>query len=159
MSTFVFDADGLIKLVKAGIFPIKHKCMISEQVYAETVIEGKKNLHTDAFKIEQLVCEAAILVKKTRQAAEFPDLGKGELSTLDLCKRENASAIISDDRRFLRLLEEQKIPFIIPTEFIAALVHAKYVPRKAGIEALQKIKEFVKDENYESALSALGGKP
>lgn len=41
-------------------------------------------------------------------------LGKGEASSLAIYKKKKRSAIITDDRKFLSVLEEQNIPFISP---------------------------------------------
>lgn len=159
MNKIVFDSDGLIKLIRSGIFTkLNQKCIISEQVYEETVIEGKKRLYEDAFEIEHLVKEENIIVKKVNKLLEMEGLGKGELSAYALFNKIKADAIVSDDKRFLRLLDEEKIPFIIPTEIIVALVETKKLKNKEGLEAIIKIKELVSKESYESAINALGGK-
>lgn len=157
MNKLVFDADALIKLAHAGVLRhIKQDRLMSQTVYEETVIEGKKQLYDDAYEIERLVQEGALQAVKTRTAEDIPGLGKGELSTLALFTQVKADAIISDDKKFLSVLEERQIPFIIPTELIAALVHK--IGKKEAIEALRRIKPFVSEENYESASEALGGK-
>ncbi len=159
MTKIVFDADGLIKLIHSGIFRnISHECFISEQVYHETVAEGKKKLYADAFQIEQFINEGKIKIKKVDMITEAHGLGKGEVSTLDLFRQIKADVIISDDRKFLSALEEQDIPFIIPTEYLVALVKSKQIEPKEGINALEKIRVFVTNESYISALEALGGK-
>ncbi|MCX6708819.1 MAG: hypothetical protein NTW67_04215 [Candidatus Woesearchaeota archaeon] len=159
MSKIVFDTDGLIKLVRSGIFQqIRHDCIISERVYEEAVVAGKKRLYGDAYQIERFIHEGKIQVRKVRVKTAIPGLGKGELSAMDCFKQINADVIVSDDRKFLSVLEEKGIPFVVPTECIVALVAAKKIQEKEGLEALENIKEFVSKENYERAVEALGGK-
>ncbi len=159
MSKIVFDADGLIKLARAGIVDlIKQDCIISQEVFEEAVTEGKKRMYEDAFEIERLVKQRKIRVVKTSNIKEIPGLGTGELSALALYLQTKSKAIVSDDRRFLDILAEEGIPFIIPTEVIVALALNKTISRKQGLNALLRIKEFVSKDNYESALQALGGK-
>lgn len=158
MKKLVFDADALIKIVKAGILiKIPHHCMISYKVHEEVVEEGKKRFYADAFQIEQLVKEGRLKVYHVSSTQEIYGLGEGELSTLAVFSKEKADVIISDDRAFLRALEEMNIPFIVPTELIIALVVSKVLEKQDAIKALNRIKEFVRKENYESALEALGG--
>jgi predicted nucleic acid-binding protein len=157
MKKIVFDADGLIKLIHAGVFN-KLQGFITEQVFQETVVEGKKRLYEDAFTIEKFVQEKKIEVKKIDRNEQIPGLGRGEISCIQLYKMIKADVIISDDRKFLNTLEERNIPFVVPTECIVGLVGAKKISQKEGIEALDKIKPFVKKENYDVAMKALGGK-
>lgn len=158
MYKIVFDSDGLIKLVKAGIFDsIKLKCIISQQVYREAVVEGKKQLYQDAFEIEKFIKNKKITVIKITIDETIPGLGKGELSTLLLFKKLKAHAIISDDRKFLKLLDERQIAYIVPTEAIVGLASNKHLEKEKAIQALNKIKNLVRKENYESAVNALGG--
>ena len=159
MKKIVFDSDGLIKLVKSGIFNmIQQECFISEEVYEEAVISGKKGFHDDAHQIEQYIQEKRIKVKNAERIKDMHGLGKGEISALALFETIRADAIVSDDAKFLALLEQERIPFVVPTEVIVALVIHKHITEIQGVEALYKIKKLVRKENYESALLALGGK-
>ena len=156
----IFDADGLIKIVHSGIFEsIPHTVLISEQVYTETVVQGKEGLYPDAFEIEQLIQKKKIVVKKIQISEEIQGLGTGELSTYALFLKKNADAIVSDDRRFLHFLEQKLIPFIVPTEIIVQLVKKKYITKLAAFVALERLQTKVTKHHYESAITALGGKP
>ena len=159
MSILVFDADGLIKVVQARIVGfIDHTCIISQQVYNETVIDGKKYFHNDAFEIENLILQKKIKIKNLEITEQIQSLGIGETSTYYLFKKNKQGTIISDDRRFLHFLEQKNIPFIIPTELIVALVKKKKLPLLEAHNALERIKQKVRKENYERAVLALGGK-
>ncbi len=158
MSVLVFDADGLIKLVRSGLFPrLKQTCFISQEVFEETVVEGKKRLYPDALIIEELIRNKLLHVRQTKPISPVAGLGKGELSALALCTDEDADAIVSDDQRFLHHLHELRIPFLVPTECVVSLAQARMITVQEGKDALIKLKAFVKKENYESALVALGG--
>lgn len=155
----LLDADGLIKLVHSGIFrKIKQQCVITEQVYDEVVTEGKKRLYEDAFVVEKLIEEKKLQIEKVKQITPLPRFGKGEESTLALFKQVKADVVITDDRKFLTLLGEEKVPHIVPTECIVALVNNKTITKAEGEAALGKIKPFIREENYKSALQTLGGK-
>ena len=158
MVKIVYDANGLIKLVKSGIFPkINHENIISQEVYKETVIEGKKRMYDDAFIIGQLINDKKIKVKMAASAENIIGLGKGELTTLQLFHDIKANVIVSDDRRFLRTLEEKNINFTVPTEVIVALVANKRINKNEGIESLKRIRPFVRKENYNHAKRQLEG--
>ncbi|PIN74597.1 hypothetical protein COV18_06920 [Candidatus Woesearchaeota archaeon CG10_big_fil_rev_8_21_14_0_10_37_12] len=158
MKQIVFDSDALIKLMRSGILQqIKHKCVISDSVYEETVTEGKKKLYPDAYQIETSVKEGKISVKKIL-FQQLPGLGKGESSTFALFKKLKADVIASDDKKFIKLLEEQKIEYITSTAAITGLYLAKKINQKQAINALEKIKEFVSKTNYEKAQQTIGGK-
>ncbi len=158
MNIFVFDSDGLIKVVHSGIFEkINTKCVISQQVYEEVVEQGKRRLYFDAFQIERWINENKIKVIKVKKKIEIPGLGSGELSTLTLYKEISGKAIVSDDRRFLQLLEQEDIPFIIPTGIIVSLFESKRLSKGDALDALSKIKVFVRNEDYENAAEIIGG--
>ncbi len=158
MKKIVFDADGLIKIVRSGIAPqIFHHGFISAVVYGEAVVEGKRRLHPDAFVIDKLVYEEKITVHKVKITKGPPQLGKGEMSTLALFHRIKADFIISDDRQFLTYLEEQGVPFLVPSELLVFLGLSQRQQRTICLQALERIKELITKENYDSAKAALGG--
>ena len=143
MKKIVFDSDGLIKLVKSGIFKkIQQEIFISEEVYQETVVAGKKGFHDDAQIIEQYIEEKKIIVKKNKTTKNIYGLGKGEASAFSLFEEIQADAIISDDRKFLAVLEQENIPFIVPTEVIVALAVKRRITKIEAAEALLKIKNL-----------------
>ncbi len=152
----MFDADALIKLTKAKIpLSIKKNCIISEEVYEETVVEGKKYEYEDAYAIEELIIQEKIKIHKAEKIKNKYNFGKGELSTLSLFLELHADAIVTDDRKFITLLEMMNIPFIITTEFIVGLVLSSQLEKREGIEALNRIKSYIRKENYEFAIKCL----
>ena len=158
MLKIVFDADGLIKLAHTGILAkVNERCLISNQVFNETVVEGKKRLYPDALIIEDLIKQQKMIVQKVI-VKKIEGYGIGEISTLTLFMKEKADVIVSDDRKFLVYLDNLDVPFIIPTEFIVGLAMSNRITKEDGREALKNIKSFVRLEQYTQALHTLGGK-
>jgi len=95
MTVFVLDSDGLIKLSKASIIEeiVKHrKCIITQEVFNEAVRKGKEGLYEDAYVIENLINRKLLTIKKVK-ITELADLGKGEVSSLEIYKKMKCSAI------------------------------------------------------------------
>ena len=158
MAKFVLDADAAIKLTKASLIEKaagQTKLFMSQQVYQE-ILKGKEKLYEDAFYIESLVNNKKITVHRTN-ADQFEGLGTGECSALKLFKEIKGDAIISDDRKFLSLLEKESIPFIIVTDFIVFLVIKKAISKEEGLSALNKIHFLVREENYQAAKREIEG--
>lgn len=158
MVTFILDTDALIKLAKAMILPVladRTKCVVPSQVYNE-VLKGKENMYEDAFIVEELIKRGKI---KTVSVKEIPtmSLGKGESAALALFQRIKADAIISDDRKFLTVLEGKDIPFIIPTDVIAILAINRKISKQEANKALKRIQSIVRKENYQKAMEMIGG--
>ena len=158
MIVFVLDTDGLIKLTKSGIIEelAKHrKCLITQEVFNEAVKEGKERLYEDAYVIEDMINRKLILVEKIN-FEEIEGLGNGEASSLAIYKKKRCSAIITDDRKFLSLLEEQNIPFIMPVDAIVGLLKRRKTTRKAASDALEKMKPFIREDLYIKAKNEIG---
>lgn len=158
MIKFVLDADAAIKLTKANVMEkaaTHTKLFISEQVYQE-ILKGKEKLYEDAFYIESLANNKEVAVHKTN-TDQSEGLGVGECSALTLFKEIKADAIISDDRKFLSLLERELIPFVVVTDFIAFLVIKKAATKEEGLSALNKIRFLVREENYQAAKTKIEG--
>lgn len=128
MTILVLDSDGLIKLTKSGIieeFLKNHECKISEEVYKETVEQGKEGLYEDAYEIDKFVSKNLLKVKKHRKSKKASKiledkdmLGEGEKSTLYLFFNLNADAIISDDQSFIKM--ENIKPYIKENNYLSA---------------------------------------
>jgi len=164
MTKIIFDSDGLIKLVKAGCFqklPKHFTCLISNEVYEETVLKGMERLYEDAFQIEELVKKKMLKVekvknnKKAQSILENSKVGKGETSTLHLFFNINAEAIISDDRVFLKILHLNNIPFIIPIDLIIRLYELKIISKEEAMDGLTEIKPYVNKNCYNNAKANL----
>lgn len=159
MIKFVLDADAAIKLSKAQVLDALAsfaKCVVTKQVYQE-ILKGKEKLYEDAFDIERLVDKGKITVQDIK-AGQIEGLGIGECSALALFQKLKGNAIISDDRKFLFVLETQGVPFVIPTDVISMLFTKKRISKNNAIDALDKIRKLVREENYDAAKLKIGGK-
>ena len=158
MIKFVLDADGIIKLAKASVLESLTrfaKCTITKQVYKE-VSKGKEKMYEDAFIIEGLVKKGKMKISPVNYE-NIDGLASGECSTLALFHKLKADSIISDDRKFLSLLNSREIHFIIPTDIITLLSTKHHISVIEAISALEKIRSFVHEENYTSAKRRIGG--
>ncbi|MBI2564714.1 hypothetical protein HYV79_01860 [Candidatus Woesearchaeota archaeon] len=158
MLKLVFDADGAIKLARAGVL---HKvvafvsCFMPEQVYAE-IMKGKEKMYEDAFIIEGLVENKKVKVVKVTPM-ESEGLGQGERSVLVYVAKSEIDAVISDDRKFLSILESKHIPYIVPTDIIAVMAITKNLTKVQAHEALDALQPFVSESNYKAAKEVIEG--
>ena len=97
-----------------------------------------------------------IKVEKFKIDSPIKNLGRGELSTLYLYKKKNFDAIITDDRKFLSVLSEQKIPFILPSDVITRLVKKKKITVKKSLEALEKLRPLIREDLYKKTKKEIG---
>jgi hypothetical protein len=154
MPVAALDSDGLIKLAKSGLLEMVCKqvsCVISEQVWKEAVVRGKERFYEDAFVIEALIADGAIAVKAVVGKEVERTLGEGEVATWRLWSDGGIDFIVSDDRRFLSWLEEKGVPFVTPTELIAALAKARKLSKTEAWEGLEKIKGIISEAAFEAA--------
>jgi len=157
MYKIVFDSDGLIKLIKAGIPKDvfrKFKSFITNEVYSECVTQGKESLFEDAFIIENMVEEDLIQKKQTGKNTKAKEIltdknfGKGEESSVHLYYETKADAICSDDDKFLNLLSTNNVPFIISPDLIVRLNEVKSLSKEQSLKVLEGLKPFIKEEDY-----------
>jgi len=159
MTKFVFDSDGVIKLTKSGVIEVvldRFECFISEDVQRESVTSGIERLYEDAFQIESFIHRKLLTVSEFKEdenaksiLKDVEGLGIGEVSTLHLFFNLSASAIISDDYAFLKLLRRNEIPFIIPTDLVARMAELNILTKESALTALENIKTYVKKDNYQ----------
>ena len=160
MKNIVFDSDGLIKLTKAGIHEKVVEyfiCSITKEVYDETVVKGMERFYDDAFQIDGLIKKGKIMVKniennkKASNILKGSSLGRGETSSLHLYFNLNAEAIISDDRAFLSVLQQNNVAFITPADLIVRSFELKMLSKDESLNALDMIEPYIC--NHEKAKS------
>ncbi len=159
MRIFVLDSDGLIKLVKSSI--VEHllrrfSCFISSEVYEEVVTKGEVRLYEDSFTVEALVKKNMLKVRRAEES-ERAKAVLSEKTTLHLFFSLKADATISDDKAFLKVLKENNIPFIIPSEVIARFAETKAISREEGLRSLNMLKPYINKENYLAAKRVIEG--
>jgi len=167
MRIFVLDSDGLIKLVKSSIVERllrRFSCFVSSEVYEEVVTKGEVRLYEDAFTVEALVKKNLLEVRRAEESGRAKvvlsgkeELGLGEKTALNLFFSLEADAIISDDKAFLKVLKENNIPFIIPSEVIARFVKMKVISKEEGLRSLNMLKSYINEENYLAAKRVIEG--
>lgn len=155
------DADGLIKMAKAGILEVfaqYAELLIGPQVYREAVEEGKARGYPDALDLERILKVHAQVPRKLRRtlartAQLFADvsLGAGEREALQIYFTEQADAVLSDDQAFLSALEAQGIPFLTPAAVLVFLAERKLITLTEAYEALERLRPLIRSDQYEMA--------
>jgi len=152
MYKFVIDSDALIKLTKSELVDKVcryYNCFITTEVKNECVDEGKKRLYEDALKIEEFIIQNLLKIrdiKKVRKISE--NLGKGEISIVNLYFQEKNSIIITDDSAFIKYLEENNIKFFIPADLILLMKISNKIDYKTALIYLKRMKNFIKEKVY-----------
>lgn len=154
----VLDADGLIKLGKAkllALFLESFEVLVPEAVYEEAVTIGKLELYEDAFDLEEILKQGRVRILEVRLDPRVSELltgvtalGRGERAALQLYHAENADAILSDDRVFLRFLNDNHVPYLTPAGVIARLVEIGHLAPEDGINGLERLKGSIRESVY-----------
>jgi len=142
----VCDADGLIKTAKAGVLnalAARVALLVGPEVYREAVEAGQARGHPDAQAIERVLEARAYLAaplqgvrgrSHEQRAVEALPLGAGEKEAFLLYFREQADAVLSDDRDFLAALERAAVPFLTPAAVLYFLARQAGSPRQTRAE-------------------------
>ena len=142
----LMDADCLIKLTKAGLkgfIGTKYTILIPEAVKREVVDAGKEKRCSDAFAVEKNIDDNLITI------AEFSsDYATGDEALIALFRKEDYDTVATDDRKLIRRLKIGSIPFILPALIIYQLLENKIIKRKTAIEALNKLSEFISEDEF-----------
>lgn len=154
---YLLDSDALIKLTKSSLINTltkNLKCIITKEVYSEAVIRGKERYYKDAFVIEEIVKNKQLDIKNLRISKEIT----GEISVLALAKKNKRHIIVTDDRKFISILEREVIKFLVPTDMIILLYQLKKIDKINASKALEKIKGIITRYDYEYSKGSLVGK-
>lgn len=154
MYKLLFDSDALIKLAKIQLLDIAAlnlEIAITEEVYAETVEEGKKNIYPDAEKIEGLIDNGIIKVikrsnYKTNKQPER-NLGKGEVSIYQARKKNYL--IVTDDLSFTLYLQNEEISCISSAHLLPVCIRKKFLKIEEAYEYLERLRPFIRREIYD----------
>jgi len=167
MSRIVADADGLIKLGKAGALAALlsvAELLFPEAVYAEAVISGKREMYEDAFELERVLREGGERIvgaekneRAERVLEDAPALGPGERAALRVALAREADAVLTDDRAFLGVLAGAGVRALVPSAAIVLLAGREVVSVEEAVEALESIEGSVRREVYEAAMEELVG--
>ena len=161
----ILDADGLIKLERAGLLAQvaqTFSCVIPDAVYNEAVTQGKARMYPDAEAIEEVVRQF-ISVNYQGQLHQYPmddanvRLGTGEKAVLALYSQAQEGVIVSDDRSFLSLLSRHDIPFLVPAALIVIMVKQGKLSYEAAKVALNRLRPWIREAVYRLAMQDLEG--
>lgn len=146
----LFDADGLIKLNRAGVLRnacSAFTCLVPEAVYEEVVTQGKVRLYEDAEEIEQLLSGTVEVMRADVPNSELT-LGRGEQAVLAVAIQEQDVVVVSDDRRFLSLLTAREIPFLTPADLLVVMVRRGVILRNLAQLALERLRPLIRTSAY-----------
>ncbi|MAE43292.1 hypothetical protein CMO93_05955 [Candidatus Woesearchaeota archaeon] len=152
MYNLLLDSDALIKLTHSEIiFKVceAFNCSITNEVKEETVKEGKARFYPDALIIENLIKNSLLNLKSSKKRIKIKEnFGKGEKSILELYHNTKNNAIVSDDSTFIKHLENENIPFFVPSDLIILLKKQSKINQKEAFYFLEKMKVFIREEVY-----------
>ena len=152
MYKLLFDSDALIKISKADFADAvveNFEVIITEEVYEETVKEGKKGFYPDADKIEKLVQDNKIRIIKTHSKSKKKlkqIFGKGETSIYQAHKKNNL--IVTDDLSFTLYMQKENIKTISSAHVLFMLVKKNKIKKDEAYICLEKLRPFIRKEVY-----------
>ena len=162
----IFDADGLIKLNHAGVLGEvvqNYESLVPAAVYSEVVVRGALIGYGDATEIGQVLEESAVAVtsdiRKALRASDpiLSGLGAGETQALYLAIQHRGDAVIvSDDRRFLGVLSDLSLRFLVPSHIILGLARDEILSASDAKTAIDALRPFIRQSDYIEALEILG---
>ncbi len=159
MYKFLFDADALIKLSKAGALEAitrTGRCVTTPEVKREVIEEGKKRLYADAEITERIIEKKLLKIREPRKTiSPHYSLEPGELSVLSLHQELKSWIIVSDDQTFIKELELRNIGFIVPADLVVLLYQAKNIALAEAKTYLEGLKVFIRQGDYQRALQEL----
>ena len=156
----MLDSDAWIKLYKSGLLGKvceAFDCMMTVPVFEEVVLAGMRASYEDASAINALVVQKrARMLPRWGIKHHLPVIGNGEASVLDACVRLGCAAV-SDDARFISLLEKRGVAFHTPASLIVGMCLGKIAGRKEAAEALGLLRPWIRESVFQASLKALEG--
>lgn len=153
----IFDADGLIKLNRAGIlFTVakKFNCLVPPEVYYEAVTAGLAMHYPDAVGIEHIISSSMTISPGPATSSPIP-FGMGETAAWGLLLNTESAAIVSDDVGFVRFLTANSVPCIVPGDLLSAMVKLDFITKQKALEALNKLRLIIQASQFDRALEAI----
>ncbi len=157
----VMDSDALIKGTKVSLKEVlcsRTEVLVSQEVEREVVSEGLAGGYADALPVQTNIREGRIQVQAGRgtpsNLRELP-IDAGELSTLSLYLEAEADAIVSDDARFLRTLDELRIPYATLGSLLVLARRRGWLDSSESGDILQELRPLISDAEYHLTSQAL----
>ncbi|KXA94731.1 hypothetical protein AKJ65_03615 [candidate division MSBL1 archaeon SCGC-AAA259E19] len=161
---FGVDSDTLIKITKAGAKePVASvaNLVVPPEVERETVEEGKEGEFPDALEIERNIEKNALDSSETPREEETENvieklgLGGGEADVFRLYRAGKCESVVSDDQKFLDLMERLGVPYISSAALIVYAWRVGELSRGECREYLEKMKHMISEEEYQLTLHEL----
>src|SRR5438128_4516683 len=92
---------------------------------------------------------------RTEAIVRDPRLSGGEAGVLRLHRSGGTDPIVSDDRRFLQILEALGIRYTAPGPLIAAMFRLGMIPRTEALRHVEKLGAFISEEEHSEAKRAI----
>ncbi len=132
--------------------------IIGQAVYGEAVTAGIAHGHEDASEVRRILVDHAVectFAAATHEGHESGQgsqgLGRGEREAMSLYREHAAHAVLSDDRAFLRLLDEEKIPYLTPAVAVGMLAEQGVLTGERARRALADLRPLIREEQYWAA--------
>ncbi len=158
------DTDAMIKITKSSLKDLvasNFALAIPEAVRVECVDQGKAGGYPDALRIDENIREGRISVRRSRPRGRSERtvgdlrLTGGEADVLRLQAGGSVDVVVSDDRRFLQMLEALGIPFATPSALIVALVRRRRLSKAQALSGLEKLSGMISEEEYLEAKAGI----
>ena len=165
----VSDASTLILLQKISLLDklVKNfEIIIPEEVYKETVLNGKEKKISDAYQIENKIKENLIKVKKIKNKDSVNKImnefgtAEGETESIILFLELKADIFATDDHKSINVCKAYKIPFMTALTFVVDGCIKKSIANNEAKKMIGELSMYgrYKDELIYKALSYLEDK-
>jgi rRNA-processing protein FCF1 len=152
------DADCLIKLTKAGLkeeickrFGVDIPSIVKEEV----VDAGKGKGLSDTELVEKNIQNDIIRVTGKGFSAHV----KGDQALIEIFGKGRYDLIATDDGKLIRLLKTIGIPYILPGLLINSLYQMDIINKVTALHWLEKISDFISEDEYSMVKFLLEEKP
>jgi predicted nucleic acid-binding protein len=161
----IMDTDALIKIVKVSLKELivsNVSIHIADGVRKESVDEGKAKGYPDAILIEQNLQAGKIKVVKTREnkgneiVTKDLRLRGGEADSLKLFRQGKFDSIVSDDQKFLDLIDSLGIPFLTSSALLLYLYKKGIMSGEDARKNMEKLRPMISNEEYFTAMDVIG---
>jgi hypothetical protein len=130
-------------------------------VKKESIDEGKVRRFPDAILVERNIQTGMISVVRTKKKRGVEGIIKnlqlegGEADSLRLFHQGRYDSIVSDDEKFLELVDSTRIPFLTPAALIVYLYRVHKISLAEARKYVDTIKHMISDEEYSVTMEEL----
>ena len=135
------------KLAKAGLKePIcrYERIVIPAIVKREVVDAGKNKGYGDTELIEENISNGLVALAKEGELSH----SKGDQALIKTFKPGQYTTIATDDAKLARILPAAHIPYPLPAFLIMTICKKGGIDRETGLEWLDKLSPFIRDDEY-----------